>query len=597
MAGQRDLGLIAWGMGRPYHRVAFTTRSRPAFGRHPGRPPRPVARPVRTLRSGPTAATARQGICLDGLLIIPVLAILIIAHELGHYWAARSVGVKVEEFGIGIPPRAKGWERNGVIWSLNWIPFGGFVRVKGEDAGDMSPDSMNSKPPLQRAFFLIAGSFMNVVLALVLIIALVGFVGVIHDRVYVQSVVPGAPAAIAGLLPDDRIVRANGEPVDDSTELISVINDNRGDPVELTVQRGTQEMVLTVTPREDPPAGQGATGMGLNSIAEATIDVGSVDAGGPAATAGLLSGDRLTAIDGVPVTDSIVLDQTLRAAQARTVTLTIERAGQLVDLPVALPFPGIAVTQVNVDSAAWLAGVRPGDALLALGGTQLLTAETFGEALRAARQTTLPVTVSRPTAAVDDPAARTGQFDLSLTVPAFDDTGDYLGALGIQAAAPPVTQLLGTSLDLEPVYTDVAAADVIPTGVSDAWDQISGTVEGLRQLLTGEQSLSNLAGPVGMGQLTGEVLDRSAESPWISLTKIMITLSFSLAILNLLPLPALDGGRLLFVIIEMVRGGRKIAPEKEGVVHFAGLVLLLGVMFVVAFNDIRRIFEGNSFLN
>ncbi len=78
-----------------------------------------------------------------GLLIIPILAFLIIIHELGHFFAARSVGVKVEEFGIGIPPRAKGWRRNGVLWSINWIPFGGFVRVKGEDGADMGEGSMN----------------------------------------------------------------------------------------------------------------------------------------------------------------------------------------------------------------------------------------------------------------------------------------------------------------------------------------------------------------------------------------------------------------------------------------------------------------------
>ncbi len=73
-------------------------------------------------------------------------------------------------------------------------------------------------------------------------------------------------------------------------------------------------------------------------------------------------------------------------------------------------------------------------------------------------------------------------------------------------------------------------------------------------------------------------------------------MSLNLALLNLLPFPALDGGRLVFVIIEMLRGGRKIAPEKEGLVHFAGIILLLGVMFVVAFSDIQRIVDGRSFI-
>ena len=97
----------------------------------------------------------------NGLWIVPVLAVLILVHELGHFFAARACGVKVEEFGIGIPPRLFGWTRNGVIWSINAIPFGGFVRVKGEDGSNVEPDSMNAKPPHQRAFFLAAGAGMT----------------------------------------------------------------------------------------------------------------------------------------------------------------------------------------------------------------------------------------------------------------------------------------------------------------------------------------------------------------------------------------------------------------------------------------------------
>ncbi len=533
---------------------------------------------------------------MDGLLIIPILAILIIAHELGHFWAARSVGVKVEEFGIGIPPRAKGWERNGVIWSLNWIPFGGFVRVKGEDAGDMSADSMNSKPPLQRAFFLIAGSFMNVVLALALIIALVGFLGVTRERVYVGSVVPGAPAAQAGILPDDRIVRANGQAIDDSNQLTSIINDNRGEAVDLTLDRGGQDVVVSVTPRENPPAGEGATGVGLRPITEATIDIGSIVPGGAAATAGVLAGDRVVAINDVAMTDSIVFNRTLLAAQGEPVTLTVERDGQRLDLPLTVPFAGIDVTQVTVGSATAVGGLLPGDAILSFNGVPLRDAESFGTALREARGTTATVLINRPLfASVAGSPVFGTMLALSVPVPAFADDADYLEALGIAANQKPVDELIGTSADLAVQYTAVPFAEVIPTGLGDAWDQTTAMVDGLRQLVTGQQPLSGLAGPVGMGQLTGELIDASGEAPWVALARLMILLSLNLAVLNLLPFPALDGGRLLFVIIEMVRGGRKIAPEKEGIVHFAGLVILLGVMFVVAFNDIRRIVEGNTF--
>src|SRR3954454_17870239 len=105
---------------------------------------------------------------INGLYIIPILAVLILVHEIGHFVAARLIGAKVEEFGIGIPPRIKGWYHKGVLWSINWIPFGGFVKVLGEDGKSADPGSINTKSPAQRAVFLGAGSFMNFLLAVVL---------------------------------------------------------------------------------------------------------------------------------------------------------------------------------------------------------------------------------------------------------------------------------------------------------------------------------------------------------------------------------------------------------------------------------------------
>ncbi len=135
---------------------------------------------------------------LNGLYIIPILAVLILIHEFGHFFAARLCGVKVEEFGIGIPPRLFGFVWKGVLWSVNLIPFGGFVRVKGEDGKNLDPDSMNAQPAGERAFFLSAGAGMNVLLAIALMIAVIGFQGIPHNHIYIGGVAPGSPAAKAG---------------------------------------------------------------------------------------------------------------------------------------------------------------------------------------------------------------------------------------------------------------------------------------------------------------------------------------------------------------------------------------------------------------
>jgi regulator of sigma E protease len=118
---------------------------------------------------------------------------------------------------------------------------------------------------------------------------------------------------------------------------------------------------------------------------------------------------------------------------------------------------------------------------------------------------------------------------------------------------------------------------------------------GLAMLVRGSASVSGVAGPIGMGQLTSEVLKVSAAPVWITLTNIMVLLSLNLAVLNLLPIPALDGGRLFFVLIESIRG-KRVSPEREGVVHFVGLMLLLMFMLVVAFVDIDRLVSGQSLL-
>jgi regulator of sigma E protease len=439
----------------------------------------------------------------NGLYIIPILAVLILVHEIGHFVSARSVGVKVEEFGIGIPPRIKGWTRNGVIWSINAIPFGGFVRVLGEDGASMSPGSMNTKGPGQRAFFLAAGSGMNFLLAILLIILVVGVQGVANANVYIAGVEPGSPAARAGWKEGDQLVEVAGKEVDGTAEIVSTARDFAGRPMSVVIERRGKTYETIVTPREDPPEGQGPTGVGLSEQFEADNFVTSVTAGKAAAEAGLQPGDRIVSVNERAAVDRFVVRAELKR------------------------FAGFEV----------------------------------------------PVVVER------DGATR----ELSVAVPRLKATEDPFEAVGLSAK-------------VEPIFEDVPAADVVPRGISEAWDQTRQMIEGIKDLITGEAPLDQVAGPIGMGQITSEVIEVSPLPLWVTLAQLSILLSLNLGVLNLLPLPALDGGRLLFVLVEVLRGGRRIAPEKEGLVHFAGLVLLLGLMFVVAFVDVGRLIDGESFL-
>jgi regulator of sigma E protease len=358
---------------------------------------------------------------LNSLWIVPILGLLILVHELGHFFAARMVGIRVEEFGLGLPPRLYGYQaKSGVIYSINWIPFGGFVKMYGQDdlrvdgGAAYGEDSFVSKTPLQRAFVLVAGVIMNLLLALLIFTVVAAGHGRGVTEVSIGQVVPDTPAAAAGWLPNDKLVSVAGEPVKDLNQLRKLIEDYAGREMAVVLDRNGQQISTVVIPREDPPDGQGRTGVTLQSN-----------------------------------------------------TVRYQR----------VPF--------------WRAPVE---------------------------------------------------------------------------------------------------------GVRLAWETFTIQIDGLRQLIAGQFSPRDLAGPIGMGQLTGEIVQRSTIPLWVTLANLAGFLSLNLFILNLLPFPALDGGRLVFVILEMLRGGRKIAPEREGMVHFVGLMVLLTLMFVIGFSDIMRLVRGDSFI-
>ena len=147
-----------------------------------------------------------------------------------------------------------------------------------------------------------------------------------------------------------------------------------------------------------------------------------------------------------------------------------------------------------------------------------------------------------------------------------------------------------------PTPEKVSAIDVIPRGFTESYKATTEMAYGIVDLFSSRDNLSQIAGPIGMGQLTSELIQRSPFPVWVSLAQLAMILSLNLAILNLLPLPALDGGRLFFVLIELLRGGRRISPEREGLVHLAGFVLLIGLMFVIGVFDVNRLVDGKSFL-
>jgi len=201
------------------------------------------------------------------LIGVIVLSAIVLAHELGHFISAKSAGVKVEEFGLGFPPRLASFKRGETRYSINAIPFGGFTRLSGEEDPE-KPGSLASKSRGVRLLVLSAGSLMNLLLALMLFSA--GYLfprGATTGQVSVVQVAPNSPAAVAGIETGDIILSVNNQPVDSGDELHQYIMDNLGKTTTLLIQHpDSTKSSIQVIPRLEPPEGEGAIGIAIETI-------------------------------------------------------------------------------------------------------------------------------------------------------------------------------------------------------------------------------------------------------------------------------------------------------------------------------------------
>ena len=200
------------------------------------------------------------------LQFIGVLASLIILHEVGHFLACLIFGVKVEEFGIGFPPRiTKLFEFRGTEYTLNWIPLGGFVKPLGESQPEIEGGLAASKPLVRIGVYL-AGPIMNLLAAVVIYSVIFSQLGVPDMSVIeVQEVAQNSPAEEAGLLAGDHILSINENEADSYEALRGEIYANLGEEIQIEIQRDGNIDLITLIPRENPPENQGAIGIVMTS--------------------------------------------------------------------------------------------------------------------------------------------------------------------------------------------------------------------------------------------------------------------------------------------------------------------------------------------
>lgn len=444
-----------------------------------------------------------------------VLVPLVIIHEFGHFIAAKLVGITVLEFGIGFPPRAaKLFTRGDTIYTLNWLPIGGFVRPYGEDfvrpktdeemssdrseiveRGIKNPKSVFQAGPWERMFFMAAGPGINFLAALALFI-IVALVGQPFGRadVTIYDIQANSAAAQAGLQQGDIIVAVNGEAVDSADQFNEIIDDHTNQPVALTVRRDgeTVDTTMIVTPGED------------------------------------------TAIERVYIT-------------------TVQE-----DKPAAGKF-------------------EPEDLIIAVNGIEITSIEQLQDYTQDRENEEMIVTVLRGTQTVDIPVA-----------PTRDDDDVVRIGIGITAVEPAAIGLTAVNRDEETYTRALPLGEAVQTGAEEFIDMHVLMYEFVRDIFAGdiEPSAARPVSPVGIGQIGGPVFEQSLDQgEMYPIVLFAALISIALAITNLLPIPGLDGGRILFVVIELIRG-KPMEPEREGLIHFIGVLLLLGLIFFTVINDI-----------
>ena len=424
-----------------------------------------------------------------------LIGVMILIHELGHFWAARYFDVKVETFSFGFGPRLFGFRRGETEYKVSLLLLGGYVKMTGEQPTDdniTDPRSFLAKPRWQRAIIAFAGPLMNMVLAVGL---LTGLFMVKYQKVadedmqaVIGHVTPDSPAAKAGIEDGDRIVRLDGKnnPTWEDVGLKTVTGAYQ--PMYLTIERSGKRFDTVVTPVPNDRTGGTA---GWDERGE--VQIAAVEPGYPADKAGLKKGDLLVTVEGQPIHSVTKFQELTRNSGGKPIPIEVLRNGQKQDVTVQPVY-------AKLDGPPrWMIGVSPQQKL----------------------------------------------------------------------------KLITTRLSLP---------EALDESVKENGKDAVLFFQVIRGIVERRMSPKTIAGPIGIAQISGEAA-REGPSAFVML---MAMLSLQLAILNLLPIPILDGATILMLFVEMVMQ-RDLSLNVKDAVFKVGFVFIMVLLAFVIYNDISRI--------
>lgn len=535
---------------------------------------------------------------------IVFLGVLVTVHEAGHFFAAKWAGVKVLKFSIGFGPKLFSFRRGETEYQVAVLPLGGFVAMAGQNPGEELDEadvgrSFLASPWWKRMFILSAGPAANLVFPFfAFFVAFIGDHQVVAPRV--GSLELGYPAASAGMLPGDIITKVDGKAIRAFEEIGPTLDGVFDRPVPITVDRGGRELVLAVTPKKGvkaTPSEKRQRGfLGISPVTRPAI-VGVAE-GSPARAAGLQTFDRILTIGGQATRDELDLLKVVDRLSGRLEVVAVrshlrEAGGVKVVVPEVVRVElekqaGAGLKSLGVESAdlyVWTvlpespaakAGVKPGDRLVSVDGLEITSWLTLNQAIQATDAKRIEL--GWRTASSERRSA-TVSLIMADSLEEFD-----LGVRQRQAFYSAEREALAKVPDPSLVTVHMGPGDAALAAAKAVPESVRAIALVMGKLFTREIPLDTVGGPILLAQLAA----RSAEEGYQTFLKTMAVVSVNLALVNLLPIPVLDGFGLLTAAWEGIRR-RPIPARAREVATIIGLVML-ALLFVLANkNDITRL--------
>jgi regulator of sigma E protease len=535
------------------------------------------------------------------ILFIILFGAVVFIHELGHFTVAKLSGVFVERFALGFGPALLKKKWGETEYAICAFPLGGYVKMRGEEIEEgveatNDPRSFALKSPRIRIAIAMMGPTSNLILPVVLFTGLfVAGMPTLTSRI--GYVAPASPADQAGLKPGDKVTSINGTQVTKWTDLEETIRKFPNRVANLTIDRQGKTETLSVTPKAEVDSdifgkevSVGKIGVSPNSYKAA---VGITNPNGAAAHARLKTGDVVTHVNGKSVHYFWEFAEAFTASNAPR-TLKIERRSGPVEKEtvetkeVVLPTPlksladaGIEngelyVREVKPDSVAAEKGIHSGDRLVAVNGVALDSWTSFQTKIRQNSGEKITLTLQREGKAIHVELVPKDISDIN-SVTRQKETRKQLGVVSV-AVPGDLDQM--TERYLNP-FTALAH------GFATTVEMTALTIKGLGKLVTGELALKkSLGGPISIFYLAGGSYETGG---WTAFIRMMALLSITLGVINLLPIPVLDGGHILFFVIEAIKGSPVSLKVRE-LAHQAGFVFIIGLMLLTFYVDIERYF-------